>query len=416
MNVIHALGAKLSNFTTTHTTLEPLAGRGDVRPGGFIEFELPSESLVNLPSFALHVDVALEGTLTDGTIVQRIPLGETMIENVEILCGGVRLDGGGGYLGNFKNKRDMLNGVSGDALSKPFMHPGMDPEQGKAVDVVEDETRVCLRRFDGFLSAGVVDMSLLPPVTVRIELTKARVVVTAAELADGMRSAAPAQYTSSNFVVRNPHAVLELIGVGSEYDRLQESIIGSRGYLPINFKIYHSFSSGKDENNVRFDVMSRSIDRIWHMSTNDPNVNGSTYQVYNTVLFYGSYPQALRSLFHSGSTYQIDLAGVQLPQRPADQYELFQQTMNSLPPSDSRDIIRLPPSFSSWRDAYYLSCLRLCAPKEDMRNSSGLDSRGISLSGNLRLTKTPGGYRNIVITESTAELRVKPGREVELVP
>ena len=57
MDVIHALGAKLSNFTTTHTTLEPLAGRGDVRPGGFIEFELPSESLVNLPSFALHVDV-----------------------------------------------------------------------------------------------------------------------------------------------------------------------------------------------------------------------------------------------------------------------------------------------------------------------------------------------------------------------
>lgn len=417
MDTLHALGSKLSNFTTVNTTLEPLAGRGDVRPGGFIEFELPSESLVNLPSFALHMDVDLEGSsLTDGTIVQRIPLGETMIENVEISCGGVRLDGGGGYLGNFKNKRDMVSGVCGDALSKPFMHAGTDPEQGKTIAEVEGETHVCLRRFDGFLNAGVVDMSLLPPVTVRIELTKARVVVSAAELADGLRSQTTTPYTLANFVVRNPHAVVELIGVGSEYDRMEESIIESKGYMPINFKTYRVFSAGTDEDNVRFDVMSRSVDRIWHMSTDDANTNGSTYQVYETQMFYGSYPQALRSKFHTNSTFQIDLAGVQMPQRPADQYELFQQTMNSLSAKDPRDVIRLPPSFSSWRDAYYLSCLRLCAQKDDVRHCTGLDSRGVTLSGNLRLTATPGGYRNIIIVESTAELRVMPGREVMLIP
>eukprot|EP00967_Tisochrysis_lutea_P024771 scaffold28468_cov26-Tisochrysis_lutea.AAC.2 len=43
MDTISALGSKLSNFTTVHTILEPLAGRGDYRPGGFIEFELPRE-------------------------------------------------------------------------------------------------------------------------------------------------------------------------------------------------------------------------------------------------------------------------------------------------------------------------------------------------------------------------------------
>ena len=183
MDAVSALASKLSNFTTVVGTLEPLAGRGDVRPGGYIDFELPSESVVNLSSFALHMDVSIDssgGELTDGTIQQRLPLGEEMIENVQVICGGVRLDGGPHHHGLFKSKRDMLMGVSGDALSRPNICRTTDQIYGRSVSTVEDEARVCLRRFDGFFGAGIVDMSLLPPVTVRVELTKTRVVTSAA--------------------------------------------------------------------------------------------------------------------------------------------------------------------------------------------------------------------------------------------
>lgn len=414
MDTLHALGAKINNFTTVLTTLEPLAGRGEVRPGGYVDFELPSECLVNLSAFALHMNVRLEGDLGR---VQRIPVGESLIDEVQVLCGGIRLDGGGRHVGAFKYKRDVLMGVSGDSLSKPFLHSDTDPDFGRVMAEVEGETHVCLRRFDGIFNAGVIDTSLLPPITVRIVFTTERVVVSASELTiNGFQQASSNPYDKVNYVISDPHALVELIGVGSQFERLQESIISSRGYLPLLFKQYHVFSGGTGEANIRFDVSSRSLDRLWHMMTKDATVNQPAERVFNSEIYYGYYPKVLESSINTGTTYQVDLAGVQLPQRPADNYELFQQTMNSLPTKGNKDIIRSPPAFSSWRDTQYLSCLRLCAHMEDVHNSSGLDTRDVTLSGTLNLTNPPSGYRSHIITESTAELRIRPGREVELIP
>eukprot|EP00967_Tisochrysis_lutea_P107694 scaffold166332_cov27-Tisochrysis_lutea.AAC.1 len=151
--------------------------------------------------------------------------------------------------------------------------------------------------------------------------------------------------------------------------------MSSRGYLPINFKQYRVFTSGLNESSVRFDVSTRSLDRIWHMTTNnrcaDASSNRSVDKIFYSPLFYSDYPKALRSVFPQTQTseLQFDLAGVQIPQRAADLYELFQQTMNSLPQKGARDEIHLPPPFTSWRDR-------------------SLDTRGVTLSGNLRLKET----------------------------
>eukprot|EP00967_Tisochrysis_lutea_P084028 scaffold117241_cov32-Tisochrysis_lutea.AAC.2 len=88
--------------------------------------------------------------------------------------------------------------------------------------------------------------------------------------------------------------------------------------------------------------------------------------------------------------------------------------MSSLPPKSDADLESTPPAYRDWIDHAYLSCLRLCSPNVLM-SPSGLDTRGITLNGNLRLSAAPSGYRGVVITEMTSELRVMPGREVELI-
>eukprot|EP00967_Tisochrysis_lutea_P158196 scaffold322713_cov31-Tisochrysis_lutea.AAC.1 len=65
-----------------------------------------------------------------------------MIENVQVICGGVRLDGGPHHHGLFKSKRDMLMGVSGDALSRPNICRTTDQIYGRSVSTVEDEARL----------------------------------------------------------------------------------------------------------------------------------------------------------------------------------------------------------------------------------------------------------------------------------
>jgi hypothetical protein len=61
--------------------------------------------------------------------------------------------------------------------------------------------------------------------------------------------------------------------------------------------------------------------------------------------------------------------------------------------------------------------MRLCAPNSDLKHISGLDTRNMALDG--MLTGFDDHYPGMglgVWVESTAELRVMPGREVQLVP
>lgn len=51
--MINELASKLADFTTTVVQLQPNSGQQTIQPGGVVEFDLPSETIVNLDSFTL---------------------------------------------------------------------------------------------------------------------------------------------------------------------------------------------------------------------------------------------------------------------------------------------------------------------------------------------------------------------------
>jgi hypothetical protein len=173
--MISELATRLSGFTTTTVRLEPKSGQQVVRPGQTIEFDLPSETIVNLDTFALSL-VAMLTTLNgaaDG--VRRLPNSiELLLEDVSVWCGGIRLDSAGRWFNRRFSLMDANLDRMGDQLSHPLIQRNFDSRDYLAAlgNVQPPNRYVASRLSEGFLGAGVIDTSLMPQLTVRIEYTQ----------------------------------------------------------------------------------------------------------------------------------------------------------------------------------------------------------------------------------------------------
>eukprot|EP00962_Isochrysis_galbana_P040486 scaffold14682_cov124-Isochrysis_galbana.AAC.2 len=434
--MIQALATKLSGFTTTHVRLEPNQGRQAIGPGGTIEFDLPSESVVNLDTFALSFEAAVTRSGAEGT--GSLPAGiEELIEDVSCWCGGVRLDSGTGWHG-YRNTLMCLNmGVVGEALSHPYIQRAIDRTTAAAVaitDVVETKRRYVTRNMQGcgFLQSGVIDTSMMPQITVRVTFTTRPVISVSLNRSSiaNFHLQGTGLVSDFRYTVDNPYCLVECISPGPVYDRLQSSIIGSVGYLPIAFKRYQVFTGGLSESTCRFDVHTRSLDRLYisansnrnggppaiptHLNMIIPDINkevGLDAERWRTIVN--------QSIVLDDGTLSIRVAGVTLPGFAANpQTDWYPMTRSNLPSPPSVGVVPYgleTDDFHHWIRSDWLACHRFCSAKSDLRNVSGLDTRGLNLDGVVELTSTMFNEALVVWTESTAELRVMPGREVQLV-
>jgi hypothetical protein len=189
------------------------------------------------------------------------------------------------------------------------------------------------------------------------------------------------------------------------------------------------------EGNVRFQVSSQSVDRIYACSIDYTPTRGvvpaesslsiAAAEVGTITERYCT--RALRSRVRSGDglgdtdggEYWFTLGGVQLPAFHPCLADWYSITKCNLPKPHPRAVV-VPGTFGNYREWYdnaWMICMRLSAPNSDLKNISGLDTRNMALDGMLNgSTNLHPGMGLGVWVESTAELRVKPGREVELVP
>jgi hypothetical protein len=237
-----------------------------------------------------------------------------------------------------------------------------------------------------------------------------------------------------SYQVSDAYAMLEVISAGPIYDQMQQRLMASKGYIPYAFKRFACFDGGQSETTVRFQVISQSVDRIYACSVDytptagvvlansglptDGSEKGLTAEMYST--------RALRSRVNPGSLDDytdgpqlwFTLRGVQLPSFHPSLSGWYSITQAALPKPHPRSKI-VPGTFHSyrgWYDTFFLVCCRLCAPNADLKHVSGLDTRNMALDGVLNAGEMGGldylGTGLGVWVESTAELRVMPGREV----
>jgi hypothetical protein len=217
----------------------------------------------------------------------------------------------------------------------------------------------------------VIDTSVMPQLTVHIEFTQLPVATVSSGIdpINAFTNMMALSTSNYSYEVNDAYAMIEVISAGPIYDQMQQRLMASKGYIPYAFKRFSCFDGGQGETTVRFQVNSQSVDWIYACSIDytptagvvlansglptDGSENGLTAEMYST--------RALRSRVNPG-----------------------------------------PP------DGNYTN------------GPQGLDTRNMALDGLLNAGEMGGldypGTGLGVWVESTAELRVMPGRKVQLVP
>jgi hypothetical protein len=280
----------------------------------------------------------------------------------------------------------------------------------------------------------MIDTSLMPQITVRIQFTTKGVLgISNGTVFSNFATSTSLPKEAFHFKTMEHYAIVEIVSAGAAYDAMQERIMATVGYIPVPFKRVHCFQGGMNEGDVRFNIATRSLDRVYFCTDGGEASAGAPY-LSNKIAIAGTLLDACeRGLDHEiydsarfrsiaanmEGTACMSIAGARVPAFDASVLDWFSMTRNALPKPDENDVkdVDLRMDIATWKDGRFLACQRFCAPQSDLKNASGLDTRAVNVDGLLKTqTLVPTGHNLLVFAESTAELRIMPGREIQLIP
>jgi hypothetical protein len=450
---------KLSGFSTNYFKLEP-QNSTTASANQIIRFTLPSNALINLRSFAFHFTATTSST---GDGIARLPPDvSSLVERVEISCGGVQLSSGANYYSVLcAAKRALMDKAGEPVLGHPEMTRTVSYVDGGdhtfVGDNVANETytgansHFCIKNWEGFLGSAepkIMDSSLVPDIVVSIYLSDVNVLSNSAgtDIAGTTTTGIDTNGTGTvSYSLSNIHATIECIGLADgTYDNMVSSMIQTKGFLEIPFKQYYSFQD-VHTGQMRFSVATQSLDRIWavHRDNNyTSNVGAVSITGYKraggfTAASTGGavtqdlgrpgfdvggnldYNKELLTTAHfnfpeAGSSgtnlYQFQLNGAYIPQFRATFEEMYQISCNSVPGYTQKKV-----GLDTMKDNYSVQCIRLNLPEsEHSRLISGLNTRSVSLNGYYNITNVTGNPTVNLFAETTAVLMVGSGRQLSV--
>jgi hypothetical protein len=155
----------------------------------------------------------------------------------------------------------------GDQLSHLLIQRKFDSRDYHATlgNVQPPNRYVASRLSEGFLGARVIDTSLMPQLTVRIEFTQLPVATVSFGIDPNNAFTNMMALSTSNYSyeISDAYGLIEVISAGPIYDSMQQRFMASKGYIPYAFKRFACFDGGQGETTVRFQVNSQSVDRIY---------------------------------------------------------------------------------------------------------------------------------------------------------
>ena len=121
---------------------------------------------------------------------------------------------------------------------------------------------------------------------------------------------------------------------------------------------------------------------------------------------------SLDEVVGTAATFQIVLNGSLFPQFQANADEMYAITKKSVEGYAVEDKM----TRDQYRKNFFVQCIRLNLPdSEGQRMISGIDSRNINLSGEIRTTNITPGTNIVCYAECTSILRIGANRSIDLV-
>ena len=268
---------KLSGFSTNYFRLEA-QNSSTASPNQIVRFTLPSNALLNLRSFAFHFTAS---TSSASSGIARLPPDiASLVERVEVSCGGVQLSAGANYYNVLcAAKRALTDKMVDPVLSHPEMVRATSYVDGLGKSGNETYTgstsHFCIKQWEGFLGSAepkIMDSSLVPDIVVSIYLADTSVLANIAgtDIAGTTTTGVDTDGVGTvSYSLSNIHATIECIGLADgTYDNMVSSMIQTKGFLEVPFKQYYSFQD-THSGQMRFSVATQSLDRLWVCHRND---------------------------------------------------------------------------------------------------------------------------------------------------
>ena len=417
--VISYMMDRLSGFSTSSFRLQCL-GSDSASANQIVRFELPTNALVDIRKFSFAVKLAVAGS---GAV--RLSEINNIVSRVSVTVGGVELQSGFNEYALLKHIKNVLMGESACAVSgHPEFVRATSYHTGATVTNIEPEGEYRVENWLGFLGEcepRVLDTSLLPPVQIAITLAGDNAVVANANAHDtaanfGVGVGSP----DGAYKLKNMYATVPVLSFSSGvYDGMVEAMIQKQGFLEIPYKNYTMFQD--TGNSIRWHASSASIDRLWqctratnYQTEKVPILVEGYNGVYDNVFDYAN-DKFVHSYYNmpepaSGYKAQWLINSSLLPQYQMSALDELTLTKESVPRKfqNKHGLKTMTTNFSA-------SCVRLnLEGSEQLRLASGLDSRGIAITGHYNLTGVGTPVPVNIFVESTSVLRVGRGLQIEV--
>lgn len=456
---------RLSGYSTNYFQIES-QNQTTAKAGQIVTFDLPANSILNLPSFTVHFNAdADDGAKDKGA---RLPAARDLFERIEVSCGGVILSQGSNFANVMARARDALCGESCDHTTghAEIVRAVPTYESKRVYANAENESPTPIsgeHRFayhawemEGFMSTvdpKLFDSSIIPDLRVRLYMATNSVLSASSMIEEpdfsdeSIASTTTGPGHSAAFVTDVPdikYRITDVVGTiecislaDMTYENLLASTMQSQGYLEAPFKAYHSF---QDTHNAttRFSVATQSLDRVWvawrptdfaqvdtpiqmpygpksmDLQPNNPLASGQLGILepsYRPRYFWFGEPKGPYTGADLGDwKLQLQLNGAYVPQYMANLQQMYEISVNS---TEGR--AKGPQAQANYRHGNCVQCFRLNMPDSELsRTLSGLDTRAVNLAGYVKTTGYSTAICN-VFCECTSTLRIGAGRAIELI-
>ena len=252
LGVLGYLSEQFAGASSSHVKLEASSARNNLRPSSSVSFTFPQNALINLDSFSVHCKVKVDKG--------RFGSAHTLLERVEVSLGGAIVSGNSSYANITQSMLEAATGARGDMISEHGVLPQKDGTAYKPYQMQhtltadKEEVDVTFSNwrcgFLGTCGTRIINTARLPVMTVRLTFASDKVLVRNDE------------NIAATFTIDNIFSTMEVLTISNPaYEAMEDSIIASKGFLPLCFKEWHTVRS-TNQGIVRASISTRSLDRI----------------------------------------------------------------------------------------------------------------------------------------------------------
>jgi hypothetical protein len=409
--------------------------------GQIITVNFPEASLLDMKSFRLFFTVTCANSNTAGGVADQVFArcpddASTFISKVEVYLNGVQVSSGA----NEYNSMSRLLKIGKCSNDRNSSFGQLTENAFITADSVVQTANLCISEWNGFLndlSTRFIPTSLCGQIQVRLTLASNAVLVPAIVVAgipviptvltpNQIINAATMTYTFNNI-----RFSIDAISVCPAYNEMLSQQLAREGMLKLNYKEYYTFLSSNILQ-IRFALASTSIDGLYgslrpanYASVGQPATavfaaNSGGF-VTNFLSFQSFDPDTSISVPTSLLQYQYSINNVLMPQYLA----FIEDAMNDIAYKWDKVGQRadgiIPTTRANFKTGFFELPLCLNHPSGmGLSVRSGYNSRGVNSTMLLNIQYTAPaappiiGFNNIVIAESTAQLRIGVGRALSI--